>query len=106
MFLLPPSKYRPDLHSHFPGFLARKISNIRKHAPFYILLSDGCLSIVSFGLFRRLGTLLILPLPTTDLAAEIGLMAFVFQFLFLPNGLLLLGVLCVQNGIPDTWQSA
>ena len=72
----------------------------------YILLSDGCLSIVSFGLFRRLGTLLMLPLPTTDLAAEIGLMAFVFQFLFLPNGLLLLGVLCVQNGIPDTWQLA
>ena len=78
------------MHSRFPGFLAGQIGNIGEHAPFYILLTDSRFLCVNFGLFRRLGAFFILPLPTAGLAAEIGLMPPVFQFLFLPKGLLFL----------------
>ena len=54
----------------------------------YILRPDSGFLRVNLGLFCRSGAFLILPLPTAGFAAEIGLVALVFQFFFLPNGLL------------------
>ena len=56
----------------------------------HVLLPDSGFLCVDFSLFPRSGAFLILPLPAAGLAAEIGLVAFVFQFLVLPNCLLFL----------------
>ena len=56
----------------------------------HVLRPDSGFLCVNLGLFRRPGAFLILPLPTAGLAAQIGLVALVFEFFFLPKGLLFL----------------
>ena len=95
------SKHGADLHNRPFRLLAGQISNMGIDTLRYILRPDSGFLCVNLGLFRRPGAFLILPLPTAGFAAEIGLVALVFQFFFLPNGLLFFRG---QLHFPERWR--